>query len=63
MESILARPTGLHLHSSSEDQGLSFYLNGVAGQSDAGDLLKVLRRGGASPATHGTAATPDEAKA
>jgi len=42
---------------------LSFYLNGVAGQSDAGDLLKVLRRGGASPATHGTAATPDEAKA
>jgi AbiU2 len=27
--------------------GSSFYLNGVAGQSDAGDLLKVLRRGGA----------------
>jgi HEPN superfamily AbiU2-like protein len=43
--------------------GSSFYLNGVAGQSDAGDLLKVLRRGGASPATHGTAATRDEAKA
>jgi AbiU2 len=43
--------------------GSSFYLNGVAGQSDAGDLLKVLRRGGVSPATHGTAATLDEAKA
>jgi hypothetical protein len=34
--------------------GSSFRLNGVAGLSDAGDLMKVLRRGEALPATHGT---------